>query len=128
MTQGSRGRTVISTFLIRGSSTIHFPVCRPYPGSTFNTPDGTRRGSSVGMSLVMERDMTRYLQLPQPFLQIQGRLLVLASEGSQHVSKLSDNQQRFLKLTSEGLTMTLFPAASAGAIFLIAINSGWLNG
>jgi len=80
------------------------------------------------MSLVMERDMTRYLQLPQPFLQIQGRLLVLASEGSQHVSKLSDNQQRFLKLTSEGLTMTLFPAASAGAIFLIAINSGWLNG
>jgi hypothetical protein len=33
-----------------------------------------------------------------------------------------------LDLTSEGLTMTLFPAASAGAIFLIAMSKGWLNG
>lgn len=31
-------------------------------------------------------------------------------------------------LTSEGLTTTLFPAAKAGAIFLMAINKGWLNG
>jgi len=31
-------------------------------------------------------------------------------------------------VTSEGFTMTLFPAARAGAIFLIAMSSGWLNG
>jgi len=31
-------------------------------------------------------------------------------------------------ITSDGFTMTLFPAAKAGAIFLTAINNGWLNG
>jgi hypothetical protein len=30
--------------------------------------------------------------------------------------------------TSEGFTITEFPAASAGAIFLTAINNGWLKG
>ena len=31
-------------------------------------------------------------------------------------------------LTSEGLMITLFPAAKAGAIFLTAISNGWLKG
>jgi hypothetical protein len=30
--------------------------------------------------------------------------------------------------TSDGFTMTLFPAARAGAIFLIAMSKGWLKG
>jgi len=30
--------------------------------------------------------------------------------------------------TSDGFTITLFPAAKAGAIFFIAINKGWLKG
>ena len=32
------------------------------------------------------------------------------------------------KITSEGFTITEFPAASAGAIFFNAIKRGWLKG
>jgi hypothetical protein len=35
---------------------------------------------------------------------------------------------QLLKLTSDGFTTMLFPAANAGAIFFTAMSKGWLNG
>ena len=41
---------------------------------------------------------------------------------------ISANSSTVMGASSLGLTMTEFPAASAGAIFLSAMRRGWLNG
>jgi hypothetical protein len=65
-----------------------------------------------------------YLQPREPFAQTPKQISVLAV-GSEHTTKFLDHAD---DITSDGFTMTLFPAARAGAIFLIAMSSGWLNG
>lgn len=44
------------------------------------------------------------------------------------VMAISANSSTLIGASSLGLTMTELPAASAGAIFLIAMSRGWLNG
>lgn len=43
-------------------------------------------------------------------------------------STIEGKEEKNINCTSDGFTITLLPAAKAGAIFFIAINSGWLKG
>lgn len=69
-------------------------------------------------------EYTANLQHRLPFPQIPVQLWEQAAiqlSLSTHIVATVEN-------TSDGLTITLFPAARAGAIFLTAISKGWLNG
>lgn len=96
--------TVTSTFLIYGLETSSFPVVFPGPGRTERTPGGTTtehqylRTSTLSMNIP-----------PAP-------------------AAISANSKIEIGASSDGFTITEFPAANAGAIFLIAMRSGWLKG
>lgn len=62
-----------------------------------------------------------------PTLAPPGRTLRTAA-GTPAFSAISASSRTVMGASSEGLTMTELPAARAGAIFLIAIRSGWLKG
>jgi hypothetical protein len=110
----------MSTLRTSGLDTMSFPVECPYPGSTDRTPGGT------DVCSVNDRTRTEcsYNTHDLPLLsapQIQGLLQEQAKSPSR-VSTISCKNVGHC--TSEGFTITLFPAARAGAIFLIAIKRG----
>jgi hypothetical protein len=111
----------MSTLRIRGCETNSLPVVAPGPGRTERTPLGT-----IQRKLGREYSKLNFKDLPPASSAIcansSTEIGASCKRMRYHDCTWHTNFER--GITSEGLTMTLFPAARAGAIFLIAMSNG----
>jgi hypothetical protein len=103
-----------------GFETMSLPVVAPAPGRIDKTPEGTE---IIGMRLLATIENIKSPPASSASSANSSRLI-----GADYSCVSSSTQESTELHTSDGFTITEFPAASAGAIFLTAIKRGLLNG